>query len=238
MPTAFISDLHLTPDRPESTEWFRQFMRESRGLLNRIYILGDLFEFWIGDDARDTLGYGEVEEILQATVEAGMDIFFIHGNRDFLVGRDFERRTGCRILADPTVIELGTTRVLLTHGDALCTDDTTHQQARKQMLTDKWRFAFLNQPVSERLDTASAMRKKSEIEKKSKSMEIMDVNQKQVEKVMRDHGVRTMIHGHTHQPAVHDFFIDRAPAKRFVLGDWYTQKSMLLYDKGCFSLKR
>ena len=213
-------------------------MRESRGLINRIYILGDLFEFWVGDDARDTLGHGEVEDILRATVQAGAEIFFIHGNRDFLIGRDFESRTGCRILPDPTVIELGTTRVLLTHGDSLCTDDTAHQQARQQMLTDKWKLAFLGKPIDERVTTANAMRKESEIGKKSKSMEIMDVNQQQVEKVMRDHDVLTMIHGHTHQPAVHDFFIDHAPAKRFVLGDWYTQKSMLLYDGGCFSLRR
>ncbi|WP_424945805.1 UDP-2,3-diacylglucosamine diphosphatase [Candidatus Spongiihabitans sp.] len=237
MTIAFISDLHLDPVRPESTQWFKEFMSHSIDRLSRLYILGDLFEVWIGDDGRDTLGQGAVENIIKATVHAGLDIFFMHGNRDFLVGNDFAKRTGCKILPDPTLITLDSKQVLLTHGDALCTDDIEHQTARQEMLTAKWKMAFLNKPVNQRMDTARSMRTQSETSKKTKSMAMMDVNQQQVEKVMREHGVLTMIHGHTHKPAVHEFSLDGAPAKRYVLGDWYTQKSVLYYDHGGFALR-
>ena len=237
MTIAFIADLHLDPVRPESTQWFEEFMNNSTGMLSRLYILGDLFEVWLGDDGGDALGQGEVENIIKSTVNAGLDIFFIHGNRDFLVGNDFAKRTGCKILPDPTLITLGSEPVLLTHGDTLCTDDIEHQTARQEMMTSKWKIAFLNKPVNERMDTARSMRTKSEAAKKTKSMEIMDVNQQHVEKVMREHGVLTIIHGHTHKPAVHEFNLDNVPAKRYVLGDWYTQKSVLYYDHGRFALR-
>lgn len=237
MTIAFISDLHLTPERPESTQWFEQFMTRSVGILNTLYILGDLFEVWIGDDGRDTLGQRDAEQILKNTVDAGVQVFFMHGNRDFLVGEEFERRTGCTILADPTIIQLGGESVLLSHGDTLCIDDIAHQNARKTMLTSKWKFAFLEKPVDERMRFAQDLRTKSEKEKQVKSMEIMDVNQQYVEEVMRQHKVRLMIHGHTHRPAVHEFDLDGVIAKRYVLGDWYTQKSMLYYSNGSFALK-
>ena len=162
----------------------------------------------------------------------------MHGNRDFLVGKDFEKRTGSQILPDPTVIHLDSIPVLLTHGDMLCTDDVEHQKAREKMVSDKWKFAFLNKPIDERLATANSLRQQSEEGKKIKSMEVMDVNQDQVVETMRRHNVHTMIHGHTHKPAVHEFEIDGEPAKRYVLGDWYDQDSILIYDRGCFSLKR
>ena len=238
MTIAFISDLHLDPSRPDSTQWFAKFMDKSSRILSQIYILGDLFEVWIGDDGRDAMGQGEVENILKVGVDAGMEIFFIHGNRDFLVGREFEKRTGCRILPDPTLVTLDMNAVLLTHGDLLCTDDIEHQNARKEMITSKWKIAFLDKSIDTRKETALEMRKQSDLNKQTKSMETMDVNQQHVEKVMKEHGVVTMIHGHTHKPAVHEFNLDGQPARRYVLGDWYTQKSVLYYDSGCFTLRK
>ena len=238
MTVAFISDLHLDPARPDSTEWFRVFMDNSQGLLKQVYILGDLFEFWIGDDGRDAVGHEEVESIIRNAVDCGLEVYFIHGNRDFLIGSSFEIRTGCIILPDPTLITLGSDKVLLTHGDALCTDDIEHQEARKVMLTSKWKIAFLNKTIDDRMDSALSLRRKSSVSKQSKTMEIMDVNQFHVEKVMRDHGVFKMIHGHTHKPAVHDFLLDDVPARRYVLGDWYTRKSVLYYDNEGYALRK
>lgn len=237
MTIAFIADLHLDPARPESTRWFEKFMHNSIGSLSQLYILGDLFEVWIGDDGSDALGQLAVENIIKSTVDVGLDIFFIHGNRDFLIGNEFAKRTGCKILPDPTLITLGSEKVLLAHGDTLCIDDTEHQTARQEMTSAKWKIAFLNKSIDERMDNARAMRSKSEFSKKSKSMAMMDVNQQHVEKVMREYGVLTMIHGHTHKPAVHEFHIDNIPAKRYVLGDWYTQKSVLYYEQGRFTLQ-
>lgn len=237
MTIAFISDLHLTPERPHSTEWFDNFMKNSVGLLEKIYILGDLFEIWIGDDGRDALGQSEVESILSEAAKNDIYLYFMHGNRDFLVGADFEKRTGCKILDDPSIISLGSTKVLLTHGDSSCTDDIEHQNARKEMVSSKWKVAFLGKSIDDRMEIALTFRKKSESAKKAKSMEIMDVNQTHIEKLMREYGVVTMIHGHTHKPTVHEFDLDGTPAIRYVLGDWYTQKSVLLYDNGSFTLK-
>ncbi len=236
MTTAFISDLHLTPNRPESTQWFRQFMHTSQNKVNEIYILGDLFDFWIGDDAADFLGHSEAEEILRTTKQSGIATYFIHGNRDFLVGSEFEQRTGCQILADPTVITLGGERVLLTHGDTLCTDDVEHQEFRALTTTDKWKIAFLNKPIEQRMNEVLSLRERSEAGKKVKSMEIMDVNQGAVEAIMTENKVLTMIHGHTHRPKIHTFNLGKNTATRYVLGDWFTQKSMLIVDNGRYSL--
>ena len=234
---AFISDLHLTPDRPDSTLWFEKFMGNAIGKIDEIFILGDLFEVWIGDDAHAEIGQTRVEEILKSTSDSGIKLYFMHGNRDFLVGEDFEKRTGCKILPDPSLITLGGESVLLAHGDTLCIDDIEHQKMRAQMVTSKWKLAFLNKPIEERIDTALTMRGKSEQGKQIKNMEIMDVNQAHIEKVMQQHGVLKLIHGHTHKPAVHEFVLNGLQAKRYVLGDWYTQKSILYYENGNFSLQ-
>ncbi len=212
-------------------------MTNAVGVIDEIYILGDLFEVWIGDDASDELGQGRVQEIMRSTVDSGVKLWFMHGNRDFLVGEAFAKRTGCTLLPDPSVITLGGDQVLLTHGDALCACDVEHQRARTQMLSTKWKAAFLNKPIVERLDMASSMREKSEADKRVKSAEIMDVEQRQVENVMREHGVLKLIHGHTHKPAVHEFMLDNCTARRYVMGDWYTQKSMLFYENGNFALQ-
>ena len=238
MTTAFISDLHLTPDRPASTVMFEEFIAGAISTISTLYILGDLFEFWIGDDGAKALGHHPVERTLKDATDQGMKIFFIHGNRDFLVGSEFSERTGCTILDDPTVIDLGELKVLLTHGDALCTDDTEHQNARGQMLSSKWKMAFLQDGLEKRLEKANALRQQSEVNKQSKSMDIMDVNQQAVEELLREHQVNIMIHGHTHKPAAHEFILDGQLTRRYVLGDWYTQKSAIFYENGKIVLRR
>ena len=177
-------------------------------------------------------------DAIKKIVDDGTEVFFLHGNRDFLVGPDFAERTGCSLLPDPIVVTFDQTRILLTHGDALCTDDIEHQEARRQMLTSKWKLAFLDKSLDQRYQTADSMRKESEINKRNKSMEIMDVNQHAVEQMMQEHDVDLMIHGHTHKPAAHEFFIDGRLKRRFVLGDWYTQKSAIFYNDGKLVLRR
>ena len=238
MTIAFISDLHLTPDRPHSTALFRDFIHHASRYLDELYILGDLFEYWIGDDGAENLGHGEVETALANTVKAGTAIYFIHGNRDFLVGDAFATRTGCRLMPDPIIIEPDGQRILLTHGDALCTDDVEHQIARTQMLSSKWKLAFLDKPLEERAEAAAALRSESEVGKQHKPMEIMDVNQVAVESLMRKHDVKIMIHGHTHKPAAHEFHSDGKLMRRFVLGDWYEQKSAIFMEQGRLTLRR
>jgi len=237
MTTAFIADLHLSPQRPQAIRLFAQFLRRGAGRLESIYILGDLFDYWVGDDGADALGHRAVEAALLAATAAGTRIFFMRGNRDFLIGDDFARRSGCELLPDPAVIEPGR-RMLLTHGDALCTDDTEHQRARGQMLSAKWQRAFLKQPLDERMHTAAAMRAQSESAKRRKSMALMDVNQDAVETLMLRHRADTMIHGHTHQPAVHRFRLGGKAAWRYVLGDWFDGRSAAYYAGGHLALRK
>ena len=160
MAIAFISDLHLTPSHPDSGKWFNEFMSGSQGIFSQIYILGDLFEIWVGDDSAAALGQEQVQKALRQASDSGMELFFMHGNRDFLVGDEFEAQTGCKILPDPSVIYLDDLRILLSHGDILCTDDIEHQTKRAEMITSKWKMAFLDKPLGERIHTAMEMRKK------------------------------------------------------------------------------
>lgn len=236
MTVAFVSDIHLTPDTPEILDRFREFADRIPSRARQLYILGDLFEFWIGDDGTELLGHSEAEALLKRISDSGVDLYFIHGNRDFLVGGEFARRTGCKILPDPTVIELGGSRILMSHGDSLCIQDTEHQARRRQMTSSKWKVAFLDQPLDRRLATAREMRGKSEAAKQQKDMHIMDVDQEHLEQVMRQHRTPVLIHGHTHRPAVHRFRLDGVQATRIVLGDWYTQQSMLVCEDGHYSL--
>ncbi len=237
MSIAFISDIHLSAQRPATTQLFEEFLAENERLLERLYILGDLFDYWVGDDSVGLLGHDAVEAALRNTVTAGTQVFFMHGNRDFLVGEEFARRTGCQLLSDPAVVSYEHRNLLLTHGDALCTDDIEHQNSRRQMLSAKWKTAFLQQPLAERIHTAAAMRAQSKAAKRTKSRSVMDVNPHAVENLMRQHGVDTMIHGHTHQPAVHAFEIAQKPAWRYVLGDWPKRRNALYLQQGELVLK-
>ncbi len=228
--TLFISDLHLTAERPRTNEELFVFLEHDAVSADALYILGDLFEYWIGDDAAEALGHEAVLRALRRLTDRGTPVFFMHGNRDFLVDGEFSRRTGCRILTDPTVVELYGEPVLLTHGDRLCTEDHAHQEFRKLVGEPAWQHSFLAKSIAERTRLATGARQQSELNKSLMSMEIMDVNQDAVEVLMRDYGVGTLIHGHTHRPAVHHFSLDGTPVRRIVLGDWYEQGSVLWYS--------
>lgn len=236
MRTAFIADVHLTPRRPAAARQFKDFLRAAAEDLSRLYILGDLFDYWVGDDGGDFLGHADTIAALRAAADAGLELFFLPGNRDFLIGDEFAARAGCKLLADPTVIHLDGRAVLLTHGDRLCTDDTEHQAAREQMLSAKWRRVFLAQTLDARMQTAAALRRQSEHAKREKSRAIMDANPTAVAELMRKHNAHILIHGHTHRPAAHNFHLDDKPAARYVLGDWTEQSSALYYQNGAFAL--
>jgi len=230
-------------------------MAQAARRVRRLYILGDLVDYWVGDDGAQAIGQGRAEAALRAAVDAGVEVFFMRGNRDFLISDAFARRTGCRLLADPAVVMLrgdgdghgdvagdgagvADRRVLLTHGDALCTDDVEHQAAREEMLSAKWRFAFMQKPLPERIAAAAAMRARSESRKQRTAPALMDVNQTAVENLMREHRIDTLIHGHTHRPGAHQFTMDGRPAWRYVLGDWHANPSALYYEQGALALKR
>jgi len=192
-----------------------------------LYILGDLFEFWIGDETIQDDEFRPAIEGLRALAASGVPLFVMAGNRDFLMSAGFERATGCRLLPDPTRIELYGTPVLLTHGDSLCTRDTEYMVFRKLVRDPAWQREFLAKPFAQREIIARKYREISMETTATKKPEIMDVTQDAVESAMRAHGVRHLIHGHTHRPAEHSFTLDGATAYRTVLGDWYEQGSVL-----------
>ena len=227
MTTLFISDLHLDGSRPETTELFLRFLKEEAHQASALYILGDFFEAWIGDDD-DNPHHARIMEGLREVTQAGLPAYLMHGNRDFLIGKRFAERTGARLLADPTVIDLYGTPTLLVHGDTLCTDDVQYQKARATMHNPVVQGVFLALPLFLRRRYAAHLRAKSREHTAGKDQYIMDVNQGAVEATMREHGVRRMIHGHTHRPAVHRFkSADGKAMERVVLGDWHDQVSEL-----------
>lgn len=227
MTTLFISDLHLTAARPAINTLFFDFLEREARRASALYILGDFFEYWIGDDALDQAEYRPIAERLRAVVGAGTPISIMRGNRDFLLGERFARETGCRLIEDPIVIDLYGTPVLLMHGDTLCTDDVDYLAFRKMTRTNGWRHDFLSKPVPERDAIARGHRELSRQSTAQKAPEIMDVTQTAVVAALRQHGVHHMIHGHTHRPGEHIFDLDGKPARRMVLGDWYRQGSVL-----------
>lgn len=231
--TLFISDLHLCGARPAITGLFLDFLSHPARTARALYILGDLFEFWIGDEAIEQNEFRPVAQGLRALTASGTPVFVMHGNRDFLMGPEFERATGAQLLNDPTRIDLHGTPTLLMHGDSLCTDDTEFMIFRAQVRDPAWQREFLSKPVAERTRIAQHYREASSISTASKKPEIMDVNQKAVESIMREHSVTHLIHGHTHRPNEHSFTLDGHPAQRSVLGDWYEQGSVLrVNDQG------
>lgn len=215
-----MSDLHLDADRPEATRAFHRFLEQRASGAEALYVLGDLFEAWVGDDDDSALAQEVVEALAQLTA-GGTAVFFARGNRDFLVGDDFARRSGVVLLEDASVVAIGGERVLLMHGDSLCTDDHDYQQFRATVRDPKWQAQFLALPLAARRALAAQARDASRISTSGKPMEIMDVNASAVAEAMRLNGVRRLIHGHTHRPAVHEFELDGAAAVRTVLGDWF-----------------
>lgn len=231
--TAFISDLHLDPQRPVISGLFLDFLAGTARNCERLYILGDLFEAWVGDDDQSPALAPVLQGLLDAT-STGLPIFLMSGNRDFLLGAGFAARTGCQLLPDPSVIDLYGEPTLLMHGDTLCTDDDEYQQFRQLVRDPAWQREFLAKPLQERWRVAEGLRDTSRQRTADKAPQIMDVNENAVRSALRDHGVRRLIHGHTHRPAIHDLTLEGAPATRIVLGDWYHQGNMLWCDpEGC-----
>ncbi len=238
MTIAFISDLHLTPEQPSITARFNDFIQKSGRLLTELYILGDLFDYWVGDDAADALGYANIETRLRDLVDGGTPVFFIAGNRDFLVGSDFSQRTGVQLLDDFTLISLDGKPVLLAHGDALCTDDTDYLALKATFSDPQWQSKFLAKPIQERIDYAKQVRQQSELGKQGKPLDIMDVSQQAVVDIMRQYNTERLIHGHTHRPYVHLINELGDDVRRYVLGDWDSNRSVLYYNQGKFYLKK
>ncbi|MCH9693088.1 MAG: UDP-2,3-diacylglucosamine diphosphatase [Gammaproteobacteria bacterium] len=229
MTTLFIADLHLEANRPEIGEQFLNFLANEARSAEALYILGDLFEAWLGDDDPNPYYAGTKQSIRDFT-DRGIPAYFMHGNRDFMIGEDFAAETGLQLLADPLVIDLYGQKVLLSHGDALCTDDEQYQQVRAMTRNPDWQAMMRAKSIQERIAFAIQARKDSMARGESLTDEIMDVNQVAVEALLRENGVDTMLHGHTHRPAVHEFDLDGRSATRIVLGDWYEQGSLVRWD--------
>ena len=226
MTTLFISDLHLDLSRPAMIKQFEEFVRNEAAEADALYILGDLFEAWIGDDAESEIGQ-RFADAMQPMRDANRPAFFMHGNRDFLLGEDFARKSGLTLLPDPSVIDLYGTPTLLMHGDSLCTDDAQYQAFRTLSRSPEWQPQFLSRSVEEREAFANQARQESQRHTGSESnAAIMDVNQDSVIESMRKTKISRLIHGHTHRPATHELQLDGEPAERIVLGDWYAQCSV------------
>lgn len=219
-----ISDIHLDPKNTETYEKFRQYLGSIETDAEQLYILGDLFDYWIGDDGIDLIGHRPAIEILQKLAASGTKVFIMHGNRDFLIGEDFASHFGGTVIPDPYQIQLNDQPVLLMHGDSLCTDDIGHQRYRAIVLNPDWQKQILRLSLQERHDRAREMRMESQKGKLGKSPELMDVNHDAVVDVMRKYNVRILIHGHVHRTAVHRFTVDGKNALRYVLGDWDSGK--------------
>ncbi|HLF31345.1 MAG TPA: UDP-2,3-diacylglucosamine diphosphatase [Xanthomonadales bacterium] len=227
MTTLFISDLHLEDSRPQATSIVTRFLRGPAREAEALYILGDLFEFWIGDDQVSETARRVAQEIA-AVRNQGVACYFLHGNRDFLLGSEYAAQAGLELLPETWVCTLYGTPTLLLHGDTLCTGDTAYQAFRQQVRSVSFRQQFLSQPLPQRLEMARNARDASKQHTSSVSMDIMDVDERAVIAAFEQHGVKRMIHGHTHRPAFHRHRLDDgADAERLVLSDWYSSGSYL-----------
>ena len=239
----FVSDVHLDAAAPEAQRQFLEFLRmpganppAPAAGTRALYILGDLFESWVGDDDAE----GDRSAVLAALREltsSGVACFLLHGNRDFLIGEAFCRQTGCQLLPDPVIAEIDGERVLLTHGDALCTDDHAYQELRSIVRTSEWQRRFLSLPLSDRQLLANEARAGSRAHTARTIPKIMDVNPAAVTAAFKAARVHRIIHGHTHRPAIHDALVEGQPVQRIVLGAWYEQGSYLAYENGRYELR-
>ena len=217
----FVSDLHLSEERPEANERFIAFVEGTAREAAALYVLGDLFEYWIGDDDLGEPFNAVMAGFFAGLVRSGVPVFLMHGNRDFLMGERFCRATGAQLLADPAVVDLGGVKTLLMHGDTLCTDDLDYQGWRRTARSPAWQQEFLSQPLEARRRTVGALRDKSREVIQAKPAEIMDVSDDAVRDAFRRHGVTRLIHGHTHRPGHHEHDVDGRRCERLVLPDWY-----------------
>ncbi len=237
MHSIFVSDLHLCTTRPAINKVFFEFLRSPAAQAEALYILGDLFEYWAGDDDDDPFN-ASVLSALRELSDRGVKLYLMHGNRDFLIGDRFTAACHARLLPDPTLVNLYGTPTLLVHGDTLCTDDLEYQTFRTQVRNPDFQREFLAQPLAERKQKIEKMRAQSEATKKVKPEAIMDVAPATVEAVLREHRYPRLIHGHTHRPALHQHTVDGHRCERWVLADWYTSGSYLRCDvAGCRVIK-
>lgn len=232
--TYFISDLHLSPQRKDITACFLAFLRDEAVKADTLYILGDLFEYWIGDDDITEFSERVADAIL--TISNHIPVYFIHGNRDFAIGKRFASRSGMTLLPEQTVIDLYGRQTLISHGDELCTRDLEYMKFRKKARGWWWPALMLSLPLSWRKKIAENGRKISQHNHKGLSAEIMDVTPSEVHRVMLQHEVAYFIHGHTHRPNIHSFTLNGIDRQRIVLGDWYDQGSVLLASPEQLSL--
>ena len=235
MAELFVSDLHLDRHSPAANARFLTFLREEAAQARVLYILGDLFEAWIGDDDPDP-AKGRICEGLRQLTDRGVLCFVLHGNRDFLLGAGFAARTGCRLLPDPVIATFAEESVLLTHGDALCVDDHPYQELRSTVRAAAWQQRFLKLPLSTRDLLANRARRGSQAHIARATPFVMDVNEAAVNTVWRN-GVSRIIHGHTHRPGIHRNAFEGRSVERIVLGAWYEQGSYLLHEAGRYELR-
>jgi UDP-2,3-diacylglucosamine hydrolase len=226
----FISDLHIDAARPAILEQFLHFLAAEAAHADALYILGDLFESWVGDDAADPAQAAAIQG-LHSLTSRGVPCFVMHGNRDFLLAGQFCRMSGAELLPDPLIVTLYGEPVLVMHGDALCTDDRAYQRLRATVRDAAWQKAFLALSVTKRRALAGAARVGSQAHTAAMEYAITDVNADSVAAALRGAGTATLLHGHTHRPAIHAFEVDGRACTRIVLGDWYDQGSLLRWDE-------
>ena len=224
--TLFVSDIHLDMRRSAMVDLFNQFLLKRAVNADALYILGDLFEYWIGDDA-PYIEYQHTISALKTVTQNKVPVYFLHGNRDFLISQGFAKQTGVSLLKEETIVNIYGNKVLLMHGDTLCTDDIAYQKFRKKTHNQFLQRLVLSLPIGMRQNLAKKLRKTSSQAIAEKSADIMDVNQQAVEEALARNQAALLIHGHTHRPCIHEFNINKQACKRAVLGDWYTQGSAL-----------
>ena len=221
----FVSDTHLSEDSPEVIDQFNMFLETHANKHEFLFILGDLFEYWIGDDAN------QFESVVTTLQKLKTKIYFIPGNRDFLIGSDFLNKTNIKLLEDLTLIQLGNKKTVILHGDTLCIDDKEYQEFRSKVRSEDWKKDFLNQPINTRLAICKDLRKRSYEAQKNKSELLMDVNEDEVKNLLKKLNYPSlMIHGHTHRPKRHEYFFDNHTCERWVLNDWYDSGSYLIWN--------
>ena len=230
MTTLFISDLHLEESKPEIGKQFLEFLEGEAAGADALFILGDLFESWVGDDDPNP-HYAIMKSGLRTLVDSGVPVFFMHGNRDFMIGTQFAEETGVTILDDPETIEMHGYTVMLSHGDALCIDDKQYQQVRLMTRNPEWQAMMRAKPLHERLAFAENARKQSQAYNDSVGDDIMDVNQDAVVGTFRNRDIDILLHGHTHRPAIHDLDLNGRTGRRIVLGDWFEHGSVVRWDE-------
>ena len=229
MQQLFVSDLHLEDARPDITRAFFHLLDQLHGQYEELFLLGDIFEVWLGDDTPSTCAH-QLAEKLHAIASQGVRIFLMHGNRDFLIGQAYADRCGASLIQEPWLLTVAGKKALLMHGDALCTRDVDYLAFRQMVRNPVWQSAFLSKPIAERIAIGRELREKSQASAKEKTDMIMDVTPAEVVAVMEQHQIELLIHGHTHRPAVHTAPMANGAGTRMVLGDWYKQGWYILAD--------